>query len=232
MAQASLGNAATMQAGDPIAVSLLTPSLRLMAKALSHVAVYTLAALAAQDAPQAAIAQSLRIDAPPMLVGLAAPQDLLQAMASVYATIAPPEVAAMGLEEWADSTGAVMAASVAPVEFADPLAVREAIRAGIAPPETLDRAIASPATQNLPRWQPPSAPSVAIREAIRAGIAPPEPLFEEPIGLEASVPLFDPWIDAEELSLLDAEWWPLQHQNDLWDLLADLPADGPTGYWG
>ncbi|WP_205370577.1 hypothetical protein [Thermoleptolyngbya sp. PKUAC-SCTB121] len=224
-----------------------------MAKALSHVAVYTLAALAAQDAPQAAIAQSLQIDAPPMLVGLAAPQDLLQAMVSVYATIAPPEVAAMGLEEWADSAGAVMAAPVAPVEFADPLAIREVIRAeiaplpqplaanreaipaGIAPPEVLDRAIAplAPlATQDLLRWQPPSAPCVAIREAIRAGIAPPEPLFEEPIGLEASMPLFDPWIDAEELSLLDAEWWQLQHQNDLWDLLADLPADGPTGYWG
>ncbi|MDG2614981.1 hypothetical protein P7L53_01870 [Thermoleptolyngbya sichuanensis XZ-Cy5] len=224
-----------------------------MAKALSHVAVYTLAALAAQDAPQAAIAQSLQIDAPPMLVGLAAPQNLLQAMVSVYATIAPPEVAAMGLEEWADSAGAVMAASVAPVEFADPLAIREvipaeiaplpqplaanpeAIPAGIAPPEVLDQAIAplAPlATQDLLRWQPPSAPCVAIREAIRAGIAPPEPLFEEPIGLEASMPLFDPWIDAEELSLLDAEWWQLQHQNDLWDLLADLPADGPTGYWG
>ncbi|MBF2087188.1 hypothetical protein [Thermoleptolyngbya sp. C42_A2020_037] len=204
-----------------------------MAKALSHVAVYTLAALAAQDAPQTAIAQSLRIDAPPMLVGLDASQDLLQAMVSVYATIAPPEVAAMGLEEWADSAGAVMALSVAPVEFADPLAVCEAIRAGIAPPETLDRAIAplAPlAPQALPRWQPPSAPCLA--EAIRAGIAPPEPLFEEPIGLEASMPLFDPWIDAEELSLLDAEWWQLQHQNDLWDLLADLPADGPTGYWG
>ncbi|BAU43700.1 hypothetical protein O77CONTIG1_03532 [Leptolyngbya sp. O-77] len=199
-----------MQAGDPIAVSLLTPSLRLMAKALSHVAVYTLAALAAQDAPQAAIAQSLRIDAPPMLVGLAASQPSIHSpAASPHVTVAPPEVAAASFGEWAPPA----AEWTASVEFSSSSAIAPAPLpqpiAAIAPPEDLDQAIALLATQAAPLWQPLSAPSTAI--------APPEMLFEDLAALQPATSLFDPWIDAEELSLLDQEWSQLQLQDELWE---------------
>ncbi|WP_448603189.1 hypothetical protein [Thermoleptolyngbya sp.] len=186
---------------------------------ISHVAVYTLVALAAQDVPQAAIAQSLRIDAPPMGIGLATSTARSQMTALVYGTVAPPEVAATGLSEWAESTADLTAESAAPTTWADPMAIAPAPLpqplTAIAPPEALDRAIApqaTQATQTDPLWQPLVAPSRAI--------APPESLFEEPIGLEASTPLFDPWIDAAELSLLDQEWSQLQQQDDLWEWLA------------
>ncbi|MFQ3617277.1 MAG: hypothetical protein SNJ57_11205 [Cyanobacteriota bacterium] len=195
---------------------------------ISHVAVYTLAALAAQDAPQTAIAQSLRIDAPPTVVGLSAPQlsapqqSIHTTAASPHAKVAPPEVAAASSGEWATSPAELVESvevlstpAIAPAPLPQPLTA-------IAPPEALDRAIAPQVTQTAPLWRPLAAPSVAI--------APPDPLFEEPIGLEASTPLFDPWIDAEELSLLDQEWSPFQ--DELWNLLAESPMDAPAGDWG
>jgi hypothetical protein len=180
---------------------------------ISHVAVYTLVALAAQDVPQAAIAQSLRIDAPPMGVGLATSTARSQTTALVYGTVAPPEVAATGRREWAESTADLMAESAAPTTWADPLAIAPLPLpqpiAAIAPPEELEQAIAPLATQAAPLWQPLSVPSMAI--------APPEMLFEEFAALQSSTPLFDPWIDAAELSLLDQEWSQLQQQDDLWE---------------
>lgn len=178
---------------------------------ISQVAVYTLAALAAQDVPQAAIAQSLRIDAPPILAGLAA-SNIHTAATPPHAPVAPPEVAANHFGEWTTSTAEL----VASVEFSAPQAIAPAPLpqplTAIAPPEALDRAIAPQATQTAPLWQSLAAPSRAI--------APPDLLFAEPIGLEASTPLFDPWIDAEELSRLDEAWSQFQLQDDLWEWLA------------
>lgn len=179
---------------------------------ISRVAVYTLVALAAQDA-QTAIAQSLRIDTSPVLAGLSASdQSSHVTAASPQVAVAPPEVAAASFGEWA-TPAAEWAASV---EFSStpaiaPLPLPQPV-AAIAPPEELERAIAPLATQAAPLWQPLSAPSMAI--------APPEMLFEEFAALQPSTPLFDPWIDAAELSLLDQEWSQLQQQDDLWEWLA------------
>ncbi len=181
-----------------LADSLLTDSLRLMAisQHISHVAVYTLVALAAQDAPQMAIAQSLRIDGPPVLAELAALAETPYAAADAYTPVAPPEVTAVGFREWATSAAEV----VASVEFSAPQAIAAAPLpqpiAAIAPPEDLDPAIAPLAAQAAPLWQPLSAPLTAI--------APPEILF-------------DPWVDAEELSRLDEEWSQVQLQDVLWE---------------
>jgi hypothetical protein len=184
---------------------------------ISHVAVYTLVALAAQDAPETAIAQSIRIDAPPVLAGLATLVETPYAPADAYTPVAPPEVAAAGFREWATSAAELVASvefsapqAIAAVPLPQPIAaIREAIPAEIAPPEDLDPAIALLATQAAPLWQPLSAPLTAI--------APPEILFEEFSALYPSTPLFDPWVDAEELSRLDEEWSQFQLQDALWE---------------
>ncbi|GAB4143828.1 MAG: hypothetical protein Fur0046_21130 [Cyanobacteria bacterium J069] len=211
---------------------------------VSHVAVYTLAALATQDVAQAAIAHSLQIDAPPMLAeAIATPtpaKDFRPTLAA--AAIAPPEI-----------SPSLVGERIGSATFADESSPKQAIAcplpppiAAIAPPEALNRAIAAaPPPLAAPLPQPalhsPNLPSSATAASVPAvlslptpqlQIAPPEPLLDEILSLQPPEPLFDPWIDPIELSRMEAELAQLQSQDDLWELFEDFSAAAAAGYWG